>query len=151
MRLGELLVGQGLITAEDVEAALQRQKQYGGRLGTHLVAMGLITVDKLVMALRGQQEVGATLAMCARTLQRWQATHGPDHPNTHRVRYSYARALLAAGRSGESLKHAEIALAGFRKCLGEDHAWTEEGLQLVADARHAVNATDPQSATAPAV
>src|ERR1700691_3434183 len=107
MRLGELLIGQGLITGEDVEAALQRQKQQGGRLGTHLVAMGAITIEKLVMALRGQQEVGATLAMCARTFQRWEAMHGQDHPNTHRARFNYARALLAAGRGGESLKHAE--------------------------------------------
>lgn len=150
MRLGELLVGQGLVSAEDLEIALQRQRQQGGRLGTHLVAMGLLTVDKLVTALRGQQEVGATLAMCARTFQRWQAMHGPDHPNTHRARYSYARALLAAGRGGESLKHAEAALAGIRKCVGEHHAWTDDALQLVADARHAVQATEPQPATAPA-
>src|SRR5215469_16772846 len=98
MRLGELLVGQGLITQEDVEAALERQREQGGRLGTHLVAIGAITIEQLVTALRGLQEVGATLTMCARTLQRWQTVHGPNHPNTVRARYSYARALLAAGR-----------------------------------------------------
>jgi hypothetical protein len=150
MRLGDLLVGQGLVSAEDMEAALQRQKQQGGRLGTHLVAMGLLTIDKLLIALRGQQEVGATLTMCARTFQRWHTMHGPEHPNTLRARYSYARVLLAAGRAGESLKHAEAALASIRKCLGEDHAWTGDALQLVADARHAVNATQPQLVTAPA-
>lgn len=150
MRLGELLVGQGLISVEDMEAALQRQKQQGGRLGTHLVAMGLLTVDKLVTALSGQQEVGATLTMCARTLQRWQTVHGLDHPNTHRARYSYARALLAAGRAGESLKYAEAALAGIRKNLGENHAWTDDALQLVADARRAANVTEAQLATTPA-
>jgi len=152
MRLGELLVGQGLVTQEDVEAALARQKQQGGRLGNHLVAMGVLTVDKLLMALRGQQEVGATLDMCARTYQRWQTMHGPNHPNTHRARYSYARALLAGGRAPESLKHAEAALAGFRASVGENHAWTDEALQLVADARHVVTATtsEPQPATAPA-
>lgn len=150
MRLGDLLVGQGLITADDVEAAVQRQRQYGGRLGTHLVALGVITVDKLVVALRGQQEVGATLSMCARTFQRWQAMYGPDHPNTHRARYSYARALLAAGRAGESMKQAEAALAGIRKSLGENHAWTDDALQLVADARHAANATEAQQVAVPA-
>jgi len=150
MRLGDLLLGQGLVTAEDIEAALQRQKQQGGRLGTHLVAMGVMTVDKLVMALRGQQEVDATLIMCARTFQRWQAVHGPDHPNTHRARYSYARALLAAGRATEAMKQAEAALAGIRKGLGENHAWTDDALQLVADARHVANAIAPQSAAAPA-
>jgi len=148
MRLGELLVGQGLITQEDVEAALERQRQQGGRLGTHLVAIGVITIEKLVTALRGLQEVDATLTMCARTLQRWQTVHGPNHPNTIRARYSYARALLAAGRGAESLKHAEAALAGFRKCVGENHPWTDQGLQLVADARHAVNATEQSPAPA---
>jgi hypothetical protein len=152
MRLGELLIGQGLVTPEDVEDALERQKLQGGRLGNHLIAMGALTVEKLLMALRGQQEVGATLDMCARTFQRSQAVHGPDHPNVHRARYSYARALLAAGRSTDSLKHAEAALAGCRKCVGEHHAWTDEALQLVADARHVVAATqtEPQQAAAPA-
>ena len=137
MRLGELLVGQGLLAPENLEAALQRQKEQGGRLGTHLVAMGFMTVDKLLVALRGQQEVDATLAMCARTLQRWLSMNGPSHPNTHRARYSYARALLAAGQSAEAVKHAEAALAGHRATVGEHHAWTDEALQLVADTRHA--------------
>lgn len=148
MRLGELLVGQGLVSGEDVAAALERQREQGGRLGNHLVALGCITVEKLVMALRGQQEVGATLAMCARTFQRWQAMHGPSHPNALRARYSYARALLAAGSAAESLKHAETALAGFRKTVGEHHAWTDDALQLVADARHAANANQPAPASA---
>ena len=40
--------------------------------------------------------------MCARRpFQRWQPMHGPEHPNTHRVHHSYARALLAAGRAGK--------------------------------------------------
>lgn len=150
MRLGELLVGQGLLAPEDLETALQRQKQQGGRLGTHLVAMGYMTVDKLLVALRGQQEVDATLAMCARTLQRWQGMHGASHPNTHRARYSYARALLAAGRSTEAVKHAEAALAGHRATVGEHHAWTDEALQLVADARHAAAATHPEAVAASA-
>ena len=151
MRLGELLLGQGLVTPDDIAAALERQKQQGGRLGTHLVAIGCITVEKLVMALRGQQEVGATLDMCARTFRRWQEVHGPDHPNTHRARYSYARALLAAGRAPESVKQAEAALAGFRMTVGENHAWTDEALQLVADSRRAVTATtEPHPATAAA-
>ena len=150
MRLGELLIGQGLVSAEDVVEALERQRLQGGRMGNHLVAMGCITVDKLVTALRGLQEVGATLDMCARTFQRWQAMHGPNHPNTHRARYSYARALLASGRGAESLKHAEAALVGCRKTVGEHHAWTDEALQLVADARHAVTANRHERETVPA-
>jgi len=148
MRLGELLIGQGLASREDIEAALKRQRLEGGRLGNHLVAMGVLSVEQLLVALRGQQEVGATLDMCARTLQRWQGMHGPSHPNTHRARYSYARALLAAGRAGEAVKHAEAALAGHRATVGEHHAWTDDALQLVADARHAVSANEPAPAAA---
>jgi hypothetical protein len=150
MRLGDLLLGQGLVTSEDVELALQRQKQDGGRLGTHLVAMGALTIDKLLTALRGLQEVDATLSMSARTLQHRQTMYGPLHPNSLRARYSYARALLAAGRSGESLKHAEVALAGIRKACGENHDWTGDALQLVADARYAVNSAEQSLETAPA-
>jgi hypothetical protein len=148
MRLGELLIGQGLVSTEDVETALKRQKMEGGRMGNHLVAMGAISVEKLLMALRGQREVGATLDMCTRTYQRWHALHGPNHPNTFRAEYSLARALLAGGRPNESVKHAEAALAGFRASVGEHHAWTDEALQLVADARHAAAANEPAPATA---
>jgi hypothetical protein len=150
MRLGELLIGQGLITGEDVEAALQRQKQQGGRLGTHLVALGVITIDKLLNALRGQQEVDATLSMSARMFRRWHTLNGPEHPNTLRAHYSYARALLAAGRGADSLKQAEAALASIRKAVGEDHTWTDDALQLVADARHAVRVNETAAEAAPA-
>jgi len=148
MRLGELLIGQGLVSAEDVAAAVERQREQGGRLGNHLVAMGCITVEKLLIALRGLQEVGATLDMCARTFQRWQSVHGPNHPNTHRACYSYARALLAAGRAADSLNHAEAALTGFRKTVGEHHAWTGDALRLVGDARRALRANQAEVETA---
>ena len=149
MRLGEFLIGQGLITTEDLATALHRQKVQGGRLGNHLVAQGCITVDKLLVALRGLRDIDTTLSMCARTYERWKGVHGPDHPNTHRARYSYARALLAAGRAPESVTHAEAALAGIRRHVGEHHAWTDDALQLVADALHAAEKTQP-AAMAPA-
>jgi Tetratricopeptide repeat len=151
MRLGELLIGQGLVTPEDLAAALKRQKAEGGRLGNHLVAMGALSVEQLLVALRGQREVDAALDMCARTLRRWEGMHGPSHPNTHRARYSYARALLAAGQAGDAVKYAEAALAGHRATVGENHAWTDDALQLVADARHAASANEQhQPVTAPA-
>ncbi len=43
MRLGNLLVRAGLVTAEQVRAALELQSVRGGRLGDHLVATGAIT------------------------------------------------------------------------------------------------------------
>ncbi|MET4806375.1 hypothetical protein [Limibacillus sp. MBR-115] len=47
MRIGELLVAQGLISDEQVEAARQRQLAEGGRLGDNLVAVGAISAEAL--------------------------------------------------------------------------------------------------------
>jgi len=122
MRLGELLIIQGLVTPEDVETALERQKQKPGRIGTQLVAMGAVTAKKLSAVLPG--------------ILRWQAMHGPHHPNEHRARYSYARALFAAGRRAEALRNAEAALGGYRATIGDNHAWTAEVMQLIERAQH---------------
>ncbi len=40
MLIGDILVAQGLVTQEDVETALERQRAEGGILGEHLIAMG---------------------------------------------------------------------------------------------------------------
>lgn len=47
MRLGEILVGRGLVSVAQVEAAVQRQHEQGGRLGENLIAMGLLTQAQL--------------------------------------------------------------------------------------------------------
>ena len=41
-RLGDLLVREGLITREQLEKALQEQKQNGTRVGYNLVKLGFI-------------------------------------------------------------------------------------------------------------
>jgi len=53
-RLDELLIQEGLVTPEQVSAALQRQKLYGGRLGTQLLQMGVIDEATLVRVLAGK-------------------------------------------------------------------------------------------------
>ena len=50
-RLDELLIQEGLVTPDQVSAALQRQKLYGGRLGTQLLQMGVIDESTLVRVL----------------------------------------------------------------------------------------------------
>ncbi|MGI4830335.1 MAG: hypothetical protein ACRYFU_19355 [Janthinobacterium lividum] len=47
MRLGNLLIRAGLVTADQVSAALESQSSKGGRLGDHLVASGALTRDAL--------------------------------------------------------------------------------------------------------
>jgi hypothetical protein len=42
MNFGKLLVGRGLVTRADIDAALARQLVEGGRLGENLIALGLL-------------------------------------------------------------------------------------------------------------
>lgn len=57
MRIGELLIQHGRITREQLEQALQAQKQNGGRLGTNLVELGLISDAELAAFLSHQLQV----------------------------------------------------------------------------------------------
>jgi len=54
MRLGELLLGEGLVTTEGLEEALESQVIHGGRLGTNLVELGLLQ-EKDLARLLGKQ------------------------------------------------------------------------------------------------
>lgn len=51
MRLGELLLKEGLITAEGLEEALEAQVVQGGRLGTNLLELGLLSEQDLAKSL----------------------------------------------------------------------------------------------------
>ncbi|HJU17595.1 MAG TPA: hypothetical protein VJ770_14155 [Stellaceae bacterium] len=62
MRLGEILVAQGLVTAADIDAAWKRQLTEGGRLGESLIALGLLTADQLASVLHSIPAVPSALA-----------------------------------------------------------------------------------------
>ena len=51
IRIGDLLINLKLITADQLEQALERQKSSGGKLGKILMDMGFITENSLVNAL----------------------------------------------------------------------------------------------------
>ncbi|MFP2933085.1 hypothetical protein ACLESO_49640, partial [Pyxidicoccus sp. 3LG] len=51
MRLGEMLLKEGLVTAEGIEEALEAQVVHGGRLGTNLVELGLLSEQDLAKTL----------------------------------------------------------------------------------------------------
>lgn len=51
LKLGEVLVAEGLLTPAQVEQALESQRQQGGALGARLLALGLIDEDLLSCAL----------------------------------------------------------------------------------------------------
>lgn len=54
MRLGEILIEQGVITQESLEHALDKQKKEGGLLGELLLRMGLVKEEDIVIALAHQ-------------------------------------------------------------------------------------------------
>jgi energy-coupling factor transporter ATP-binding protein EcfA2 len=45
--IGQKLINEGILTQEQIDLALERQKIYGGRLGSNLVALGFITKEML--------------------------------------------------------------------------------------------------------
>src|SRR5579862_6218758 len=57
VRLGEILVKESLITADQLKAALAHQQQHGGRLGTALMKLGLVTDDEITEVLSRQYGV----------------------------------------------------------------------------------------------
>ena len=62
MRLGEILIREGLITSSELERALQRGEQQKVRLGTALVELGLVDVDTIARALSAMHQVPAVLS-----------------------------------------------------------------------------------------
>ncbi|MCS6798503.1 MAG: hypothetical protein NZ898_08230 [Myxococcota bacterium] len=57
LRLGELLVRAGLVSAADLAAALEGQRTSGRRLGEELVARGLLAEERLAQILSNQLSV----------------------------------------------------------------------------------------------
>ncbi len=53
-RLGDLLVGSGAITKEQLSAALEKQKESGQRLGATLIESGVVTEKQVIEALMTQ-------------------------------------------------------------------------------------------------
>ena len=56
-RLGEILVKESLITADQLKQALEYQKKNGGRLGTCLMKLGFISDDEITDVLSRQYGV----------------------------------------------------------------------------------------------
>ena len=57
IRLGDLLVDQKLITAEQLKDGLDQQKKTGWRLGRVLIDAGLVTEEKIAEAMARQLNV----------------------------------------------------------------------------------------------
>ncbi len=47
MRMGDILLARGLVSAAGIDRAVARQRSEGGRLGDNLIALGLLTPEQL--------------------------------------------------------------------------------------------------------
>ena len=56
-RIGDFLIELGLVEDYELSAALEDQKQFGGKLGMHLVRMGSLAEEKLIDVLAHQLNV----------------------------------------------------------------------------------------------
>lgn len=65
MRLGEILVGQGLVSMAQIEAAAARQKLCGGRLGESLIALGALTAAQFDDVIRATPATPRSVAETA--------------------------------------------------------------------------------------
>ena len=54
LRLGEILLQEGVITKRQLEEAVSQQRKEGGRLGELLLKLGLVTEEQLVIAIGKQ-------------------------------------------------------------------------------------------------
>ena len=62
MNLGDILVAKGLVSAGDINRALEYQRQNGGRLGGSLVALGLLTKEQIDRVLEDAPQAPLTAA-----------------------------------------------------------------------------------------
>ena len=66
MRIGDILVEQGVISPEQIEEALEQQKNSGKKLGEIVVAMGIISELKLIDILGAQLDVQHVILDCVK-------------------------------------------------------------------------------------
>jgi hypothetical protein len=142
MRLGEMLVGQGLATQAEIDAAMERQRDEGGRLGNHLVALGVLTVGQLLGILRDQKDIDAVIELCEDTVAERTEKFGEAHLATLRARCRLARAYLLGGRHADALREATIAAERYRAAFGAEHAATRDAEELAVEARQALAQSD---------
>ncbi|HEX6037664.1 hypothetical protein [Longimicrobium sp.] len=83
IRLGEMLVQMGRVTADEVERALAHQQAHGGYMGDALVALGILSREELWWGLANQHDIpfvhlrpeNIDHALASRVSAAWAAEH----------------------------------------------------------------------------
>ncbi len=93
IKIGELLVSNGALTQEQLNSAIERQKQTGQRLGQAIVELGFLKAEQFLSHLSQQLQIPFV------DLRRYNF----DVSQIHRLRESYARryrAIVLADQNG---------------------------------------------------
>ncbi len=102
MRLGELLVGTGDVTPEQVQKALSRQIIHGGRLGSNLVELDCLSMEQLAHGLGRQHQISPALEAHYDQIDRTLAAQlGPELAASWHA--------VPLGRTGPGGAHVAIA------------------------------------------
>ncbi len=62
MKLGNILVAKGLVSAADINRAIEHQTANGGRIGDSIIALGLLTKEQIDKVLADAPQAPTTLA-----------------------------------------------------------------------------------------
>ncbi len=117
-KLGDLLVTSGLITASQLEKALEAQHATGGRLGTILLEQGALSAVQLYRKLAEQWCIKASTAGVALLMQVATPSVARADDSTNNVRMAAAfstaaiRPLQQSGAYPELFGTAEVKTAG---------------------------------------
>ena len=121
LRLGEMLVGRGVLTQEQLDAALERQKASRQSLGHALIEMNLLDPDTLEEFLARQIEEGI-LELLAWENARYEFAEGPppeaffgDRLARSAPFLSAAQLVLEAGKRVDRWEHLRREIPSFRE------------------------------------
>ena len=108
-RVGQILLRQGLITAEQLTEALNRADSSGVRLGETLIAMGALAEDQLTDALALQEDTPIGLL---------DALHGEDFMDCVTATATPGLSILPIG-GAHAHDMSRMSPAGFRRLIDE--------------------------------
>jgi hypothetical protein len=103
-------------------------------------------LNDLTQIPQDERELDRARLRFERALEEYQKSFGPDHPNTHRVRSSLARLLVAAGDPTAALVFAETAFDAYANAFGSCHPWTKDSARVTAEALEALGRTEEAGA-----
>lgn len=129
-RFGEMLLAENIINSDQLKAALNHQKQAGGKIGEILLSMGHITRDQLYETLEQQLGISFvdlnTISIapdCSRFLSRQQATKHTVVP----IKFDSNSVTLAMADPMNFVVIEEVKKSAHRRveaCLAEPEAIT---------------------------